>query len=246
MDKLFKQIEVIFENDDLLVINKPSGIAVHRDGKNTEDTLAEWLLETRPDIASVGEAVVLNNTQVLRPGIVHRIDKDTSGLLLIAKSNEYLDFLKQQFKTRRIKKTYFAFVYGIPADVRGIIDRPIGRSAGNIRKWATGKEVRGITREARTRYKVIETGSGVSLLEVWPETGRTHQIRVHLASIGHPIIADPLYAPKRSGKLGFRRLALHARGLFVPLPKGKEKVFEAPFPADFVKARESLKIDLPK
>lgn len=247
MDKLFKYIKIIFESDDYLVLSKPAGIAVHQDGKSDEATLSEWLLEHFPYLENVGEPLLLENgEEVLRPGIVHRIDKETSGILLVAKTTESFEFYKNKFKQREINKTYFAFVYGRPRDERGIIDIPIGRSVSSVRKWDTGKNARGEMREAITKYKMLATKEGVSLLEVWPMTGRTHQIRVHLKTIGHPIIADKLYAPAKKTALGFSRLALHARRLIFKDQYGKEKLFEADFPDDFKTASKSLSFDLPK
>lgn len=246
MDKLFKEIEILFENDDLLVVNKPAPLSVHGDGKTEEPTLVDWILKKYPKLKSIGEPLVTDNGKViLRPGIVHRLDKETTGVLLIAKTQRYFDFLKSQFKSRVIKKTYVAFVSGQPKEQRGVISKPIGRSKKNIRKWATGQNARGELRDAQTNYKVLKSVLGVSLLEVWPQTGRTHQIRVHLSSIGHPVVADSLYG-KRFNSLGFRRHALHAFSLFFVTPEGREMVFKASFGKDFLEASQTVKIDLPK
>lgn len=208
------RIKILYEDDDILALNKPSGISVHHDGKDKDLVITDWLVKKFPNIKKVGEPLVLaDGTKVDRPGIVHRLDKETSGVLLVAKTQAGYEHLKSQFKNREIKKTYHAFIYGRPKDERGMIDKPIGREAGGVRRWATGARARGEMRDALTRYKVvrsINTPTSISLLEIWPQTGRTHQIRVHMRSIGHPIIADPLYAPARTKLLGFRRLALHA------------------------------------
>jgi len=247
MVKLSNTPSVIFENEDYLVLNKPRGMSVHLDGKTDTDTLVDWLLLNYPDIKDVGEPLVLESgEEILRPGIVHRLDKDTTGLLLIAKTPESYEFFKEKFKEREIQKTYFAFVYGKPRDARGIVDLPIGRAQGSVRKWETGSRVRGETREAQTRYKVLQSGHGATFLEIWPKTGRTHQIRVHMKAIGHPIVADSLYAPTKKPILGFKRLALHAGRLVFNDLSGRERVFEAPLPPDFKTAAEEIGFNLPK
>ncbi len=250
METLFKLISIVFEDEDLLVINKPAGIAVHGDGKTEELTLVDWILEQYPYIDGVGENIETEtedeNIVIPRPGIIHRIDKETTGLLMIAKNQESFEYFKQAFKDREIKKTYFAFVAGTPRDPRGLISFPIGRSTTDVRKWAVGKSARGEMREAFTKYKVQKSGKGTSILEVWPQTGRTHQIRVHLSAIGHPILADSLYAKNRKNPLGFKRLALHASRLIFKHRNGKEVILEASFPADFIDASKVLSIDLPK
>lgn len=241
MDTLLSAIKIVFENDDYLVINKPAGISVHGTGKSTEVTVVDWILKHYPEIEGVGEPMTSDEGRVIeRPGIVHRIDKETSGILLIAKNSESFSFFKEKFKNREINKTYFAFIYGKPKDERGSINLAIGRSESGVRKWETGKKARGELREALTRYKVLQSNKDASLLEVWPATGRTHQIRVHMKAIGHPIIADALYAPSRPAILGFKRLALHASRLIFTDSKGVEQLFEVPFPADFEAAKVYL------
>jgi 23S rRNA pseudouridine1911/1915/1917 synthase len=178
---------------------------------------------------------------VERPGIVHRIDRETSGIVLIAKTKEAYFFLKQQFQQKTVKKRYHAFVYGIMKDDRGTIERQIGRSPVDIRKWSAGRGARGILRNAITRWRVISRGGNLTFLEAMPLTGRTHQIRVHLLAEHHPVVCDSLYARTMEGALGFTRLALHARGITFLTPVGeggKEVVLEAPYPADFVRAIE--------
>lgn len=227
-------MEILFDDSDILAINKPAGIAVHHDGRDQSPAITDWVIKKFPKTKGVGEPLILSDgTEVPRPGIVHRLDKDTSGVLLVAKTAYGYKCLKSQFMNREIKKTYHAFVYGKPRDERGMVDRPIGRSTTDIRRWATGAKARGELREAVTRYKVLGSASGVSLLEVWPLTGRTHQIRVHMASIGHPVVGDSLYAPRRPMLLGFERLALHAsRTTFTDL-SGEIREVSAPFPQDF-------------
>lgn len=234
-------MEILFEDFDILAINKSSGLAVHHDGRDQSPTITDWVIKKFPKTKGVGEPLILSDgTRVDRPGIVHRLDKDTSGVLLIAKTASGYDCLKNQFMNREIKKTYHAFVYGKPRDERGMVDRPIGRSTSDVRRWATGNKARGELRDATTRYKILKSGSGVAFLEVWPLTGRTHQIRVHMQSIGHPVVGDRLYAPKRPMLLGFKRLALHAsRTIFTDL-SGQTHEISASLPPDFEFAQREL------
>ncbi|MFA6050678.1 MAG: RluA family pseudouridine synthase [Candidatus Paceibacterota bacterium] len=241
MPKSKGDMPILFEDKDILCILKPTGISVHHDGKTNEETVTDWLIKKYPKIKKVGEPLVLSDgTEVLRPGIVHRLDKETSGALLVAKTQEAYEHLKAQFQERQIRKTYYAFVYGTLREERGMIDKPIGRAIGSIRKWATGTRTRGELRDALTRFKVVGRGEGCSLAEVWPQTGRTHQIRVHMQAIGHPIVADSLYAPTKESVFGFKRLALHASRIVFTDLKGKSQEVLAPFPADFESAIKAI------
>ena len=232
-------IEILFENKNLLIINKPSGLVVHGDGKTLEPSLVDWILEKYPDINGVGENMFVRNREggdleLNRPGIVHRIDRDTSGCLVIGKNQESFEFLKQQFKDRRVKKTYQALVYGWPKNESGIIDAPIGRSNKDFRMKQAGPHARGHLREAETEYKVLEYFEDqrkknkqgqfekYALVECSPKTGRTHQIRVHLKFLNHPIVADSLYRGKRKECLGLERTALHAQSIRVEDCDGQE------------------------
>ncbi len=236
-----KDIKILFEDNDIVAIDKPSGIAVHGDGKTKEKTISDWVVKKFPEAKDVGESIELEDGEKIeRHGIVHRLDKETSGVLLIAKTQRGYEHLKEQFKERKIKKTYSAFIYGRMKDERGIIARPIGRAIGSVRKWATGNKTRGELREAVTKFKVVKNTMPASLLELWPQTGRTHQIRVHMQALGHPVVADSLYAPGRESVYGFRRLALHAKRLIFNDLKGGLIEVESPFPDDFVSAIESL------
>lgn len=229
-----KDIKILFEDNDIVAIDKPAGIVVHGDGKTKIKTISDWVLKKYPETKDVGESIELESGEMIdRHGIVHRLDKDTSGVLLIAKTQEGYEHLKAQFKDRKIKKTYNAFIYGKMKDERGIINRPIGRATGSVRKWATGNKTRGELREAVTKFKVVQNAMPASLLELWPQTGRTHQIRVHMQALGHPVVADSLYAPSRDSVYGFKRLALHAKRLIFNDLKGGLIEVEAPFPADF-------------
>lgn len=205
----------LFEDQDLMVLDKPAGISVHGDGKREEYTIADYIKENYPKLAGVGEDVVLNGVKIERPGVVHRLDKDTSGCLVIAKNQKSYNNLKQQFQDHMIKKEYLALVNGWVRDDSGIIDLPLARSRGDFRRHTTavnkkgGIDHRGEERDAVTRYKVLERkivkfvdSDGrekevkVSLVAFFPLSGRTHQIRVHAKSIGHPIVADHLYGKK--------------------------------------------------
>jgi 23S rRNA pseudouridine1911/1915/1917 synthase len=231
---------VIYEDKDILVINKPTGLPVHADGKHERPTLVDWLLLNYPEIKGVGETQTLHDGTIIeRPGIVHRIDAGTSGALVVARNQKSFDYLKKQFQNREVKKVYRAFVYGPLKDERGIIDKPIASSRGG-KGPRSARTLHGKEREAQTAYHVIKNGKEAAYIEAFPKTGRTHQIRVHFSAIQHPIVADPLYAPSRSKILGFTRLALHALSLTFMRPDGREVTFEAPLPADFVEAEKSL------
>lgn len=242
-------IPILYEDDEVVAIDKPVGLVVHPDGRTKEQTLVEWVCEHYPQIAAdeVGESIVLTGGgEIRKPGIVHRIDRNTSGVLLIAKSHPSFENLKAQFQNRIIKKHYKTIVHGHFKESQGVIDRPIGRSASDFRKWSAEYGARGERREARTEYQVLGQGRvsfsnkgkkeeflSFAYLDVFPRTGRTHQIRVHLKAIGHPILCDELYAPKMPCVLGFSRVALHASSITFQNLRGEEKRVEAPLPEDF-------------
>ena len=229
--------KIIYEDKDFLAIDKPAGLMVHpaaisgkKKQREKEPTLVDWLLVRYPEIKNVGD------DPYLRPGIVHRLDKETSGVMLIPKNQGYFEYLKSLFKAHAIKKTYLALVPGIPKRNSGIIDAPIGIKNGTLKRSVHSRKM---AKAAVTEYKVLKTvqmpdASGksmpFSLLEVLPMTGRTHQIRVHLASIGHPVVGDSLYGPKKQPEWT-SRLMLHAQSLeFVPRPGNFIKVeAESPF-----------------
>lgn len=230
-----KDIEIIYEDDDVLAVNKPAGVAVHEDGRTQEETLTDWVRSTRPGMVGVGEEMTLQNGTVIdRPGIVHRLDRDTSGILLLAKTQEAFLFLKDQFKNRKIQKLYHAFVWGELKEPAGTIDKPIGRSKKDFRLWSATSSAGGKLREAVTRWTRLECAKGISYLALEPKTGRTHQLRVHLKAIGHPIVGDVRYGAKKGTALGFERLALHARSISFVHPNGNRMEFEAPLPDDFI------------
>jgi 23S rRNA pseudouridine1911/1915/1917 synthase len=192
-------------------------------------TVAHWVITKYPEIRGVGE-------NALRPGIVHRLDRETSGVLVIAKTNPAFRALKELFQTRTLQKTYIALVYGHMSELKGEINKPLIRHSGELKRFVveTQSAPEG-ARQALTSYRVIARYREYDLLEVTPKTGRTHQIRVHLASLGHPIVGDKLYAFKsmrRGEKLFSERQMLHAYCLEFDL-FSKKYVFEAPLPPDF-------------
>jgi 23S rRNA pseudouridine1911/1915/1917 synthase len=236
------KIEILYKDKDIIAVNKPSGLIVHADGKTVEPTLVDWIAENFPEALEVGESVTLaNGTLIKRPGIVHRLDRETSGVILVARTAEGHAHLKVQFQEHTIKKTYRTFVYGKVKNDEGVIDRPIGRSKNDFRKWTAERGTRGELREAVTNYKVIERGTETTYLEAYPKTGRTHQIRVHLKAISHPVVCDSLYAESRPSILGFSRLALHSYKITLLNLKNKEITVEAPLPQDFESALKELK-----
>ena len=257
--KIEVTIQILYEDAYCMCINKPAGLSVHGDGKANEFTLADWILEYHPTLAPVGEPLRVRiggeEITVPKPGIVHRLDKDTSGVMVLAKTHEAYEFFKQQFQEREIQKVYLAFVYGWIKEDAMEITGSIGRDSSNIRRWTVSKNARGTLRDAVTNIRVLKRfghsanggeydGKGstedgtFSIVEARPKTGRTHQIRVHMRSVNHPIVGDSLYAPKRPEGLGFTRQALHARELSLALPSGQTITVQAPFPEDFQKALE--------
>lgn len=236
--------EVIFESIDTLIVNKPSGMMVHNDGRNTEKTLVDWFLLREPQARGVGESgFAQDGTLLERSGVVHRLDRDTSGILVLAKTQEAFLHLKAQFHDHLIKKEYRTFVYGNMKEKWGTVNRPIGRSNKDFRLKSAQRGARGALREAVTDWELIEQSATHAYLKITPKTGRTHQIRVHLKAIGRPIVHDDLYSPEDlvlGNNLGFERLALHAYTLHITLPNGDEKIFTAPLPEDFVQAERTI------
>ncbi|HEY0948436.1 MAG TPA: RluA family pseudouridine synthase [Candidatus Paceibacterota bacterium] len=209
--------EIIFEDEDLVAIMKPAGVMTHPDGHNTEETASDWFARAYPASKDVGEMQRLKDgTEIARPGVVHRLDRDTSGVLVFAKTQDAHARLKDAFQNRYAKKTYLALTYGVPKEPKGIIDFAIGRSRKDFRLRSAQPRARGTMRDALTRYEVLSDIGTHALLKAMPETGRTHQIRVHLKAIHHPVVSDPLYAPGRPNDFKIPRLALHAYQLAVP------------------------------
>ncbi len=191
-------LEIVYEDDDLLVVNKPIGLVVHPAPGNYSGTLVNALLYHCQKLSNVNHP--------LRPGIVHRLDKDTSGLMLVAKNNFTHSALAKQFLQHKIKRCYIALVKGIVQFDEGVVDLPLGRSQRDREKIAVSFHK---SRAAKTVYRVLKRFKDRSLLELTPHTGRTHQLRVHLAYLGHPILGDEKYGDKNS----FNRLALHAKSI---------------------------------
>ncbi|MGH7249513.1 MAG: RluA family pseudouridine synthase [Minisyncoccia bacterium] len=239
-----KEIKILYEDPNVLAIEKPSGIFVHGDGRSKQKTIADWIIKKYPKIKNVGESQFFDNkkmrVEIKKPGIVHRLDTETSGALLIAKTSKAYEFLKQQFKERLVKKTYVAIVSGHVKNDRGVINKPIGRSPKDFRRWLAGRGSRGTLREAITEYKVIKRftnkkGAKFTYLEIKPKTGRTHQIRVHMKFLNHPVVCDSLYNPGAPCPKGIYRLALHAKKIEFKNLKGKTVTVESNVPREFLK-----------
>lgn len=215
-------LNIVYEDGDLMVIDKPAGLTVHPAPGHPRGTLANAILSHLSYSPDAGD---------LRPGIVHRLDKDTSGLIIVAKNSTAHANLAVQFKSRSVVKVYQALVRGRLTPEEGVIEAPIGRDSRDRKRMAVVAEGKG--RSARTKYRVLKYIGDYSLLEVRPETGRTHQIRVHLAAIGHPIVADAVYGGKSPG---LSRQFLHAALISFNLPSNGERVeFKSELPADLKK-----------
>jgi 23S rRNA pseudouridine1911/1915/1917 synthase len=224
-------LDVIFENDELIVVNKPAGMVVHPGAGHESGTLVNAVLGYEPDIEGIGGEE--------RPGVVHRLDKDTSGLIILAKNERAHRWLQDQFRLRKVEKTYLALVDGKPPTPSGRVEAPIGRDPSHRKQMAVTTLERG--REAVSEYKTLQSFPRHTLLEFHPHTGRTHQIRLHCAFLGCPIVADPIYGHKRAS-LDLNRHFLHAFRLKITLPGEKEpRNFEAPLPADLVGVLDALR-----
>lgn len=234
--------KILFENDNVVVINKPAGMLVHTNGKDTAPTVVDWVRENYPNAENVGETQVLSDgTEIKRPGIVHRLDRDTSGVLLIAKTQEMFEHLKSQFQSHKIAKTYVAYVYGSVKKSEDVVNESIGKSRSDFRQWSASRGKRGVLREAVTEYTVLDRfqkdGEEFTFVELRPKTGRTHQLRVHMKYINHPIVADELYGGKlfkKSHNLGFKRQALHAQKIIFQDLGGEDVEVVSPVPQDLV------------
>lgn len=201
-------------------------------------TLVDWILKERPEIAGVGEPMKTAQGEIDRPGIVHRLDEETSGALIIAKTQQSFEYLKKQFQDRTVQKEYHAFVWGHFKESSGVVNEPIGRNATDFRRWHAGRGSRGELREAVTNWQVghqfvDEHNDQFSFMHLFPKTGRTHQLRVHMKYLQRPIVADRLYGPSKPLALGFERVALHARNISFLGLNGDPIVVEAPYPIDF-------------
>ena len=214
-------LEIVFEDDDLIVINKPAGMVVHPAHGHRAGTMVNALLSRYPDLAVMTQA---STDSAQRPGIVHRLDRDTSGLIIVARTPLALKHLRRQFKARTVEKIYLALVFGQPKAPQGVIDVPLGRDPRHRQKFAP----RADGKPARTHYRLIEKFVDYSLLEVGLETGRMHQIRVHLAWLKCPVVGDTVYGRKKN-PLGLKRQFLHAHRLRFLHPRTDEPLrLEAP------------------
>ncbi len=228
------QPSVIYEEPDFLVINKPAGLIVHP-VKDNEESVVSWLAEKYPETQSVGDPSTSSGQAIFdRPGIVHRLDRDTSGVMIVPRTQEAFLFFKNLFQTKTVRKTYMALVYGAPKEARGTIDKPIGLNSGTVKRTVHVKNAK-MVKDAVTDYEVIKTfesgGTQVSLVRVSPRTGRTHQIRVHMASINCPIVGDTLYGPKKQ-PVKISRQFLHADSIEFPTPRGNRLTISADMPEE--------------
>lgn len=225
-------LDIVYQDDDIAIINKPQGMVVHPAPGNYTGTLVNGLLYHLKDLSGING--------VIRPGIVHRIDKDTSGLLVIAKNDLAHNELAKQFKEHTIKREYYAIVEGVVKEDEGTIDKPLGRHPVERIKIAIVKD----GRHAVTHYNVIERYKKNTLVKCVLETGRTHQIRVHMSSIGHPLVGDPVYGYKKQ-RFKLEGQALHAKTLGFIHPRTKEYVeFDSDLPEEFEKILNILKKDI--
>ena len=233
-------LNIVHEDADLIVVDKPAGLVVHPAAGNLDGTLVNALLHhCQGQLSGIGG--------VARPGIVHRIDKDTSGLLVVAKSDKAHDGLARQFKDHSIQRLYAAIVYGHPQPATGTVDAWLGRSDADRKKMAVHREGRG--KHAVTHYRTVERLRDAAMVECRLETGRTHQVRVHMHHIGHPLIGDPVYGRERKGfksileTLGFKRQALHAKSLGFIHPVTSERLlFQSVLPSDMQELLSQLHV----
>ena len=221
-------LDIVYEDNDLLVINKPSGMVVHPSVGHTRGTLVNALMYHVDSLSDING--------LYRPGIVHRIDKDTSGLLIVCKNNKAHNEIAKQLKDKTSKREYYALVYGNFEHLKGKIDAPIGRDPKERQRQAVVEN----GKPAVTHFTVLESYDGFSLLSCRLETGRTHQIRVHLSYIGHPVVGDPLYGPKKV--IGKNGQYLHAKSIGFVHPTTNDYLeFDSSLPNDFIEKIEELK-----
>ncbi len=229
-------ISVIYEDENFIGLSKPAGMLVHKTAKNEqEETVADWLLAHYPEVKNVGDA------PQIRPGLVHRLDKETSGVLVVAKNQKTFEYLKNLFQEHKIVKIYVALVHG-KLEGSGVIDTPIGLKPGTVRRSIRTKNMK-MVKEAVTEYKVLKNfekdGEFFTLVELIPKTGRTHQLRVHLASIHHPVVGDALYGPKKN-PLGLARQFLHAESIEFTREDGSRLRLAADLPEELQKIIDSF------
>jgi len=222
-------IPVIFEDSDIIVIDKPSGIVVHPFDFSDEETVLDFLHENYPDMFAIQNSIALQDKrEISLGGIVHKLDRDTSGVMIIAKNQKMFDELRLQFTNQHIQKTYIAAVEGILEKESFTIDAPLGRSKKDYKQSTNPINPRGELREAITDVEVITRSGNTTLVKLMPRTGRTHQLRAHMSSIGHPIVGDIAYGSVVESD----RIMLHAASLTCTA-HGKEETFAAPIPETF-------------
>lgn len=233
------KLKVIFEDENLIAIDKPAGIQMHPSATERENTVANWILAEYPQTKDVHDASPESH---LRPGIVHRLDKDTSGVVVMAKNMETFLELKRLFADREVIKKYIALLYGNLHEQKGVIDKPIARATNfKKQKIAVGR-IKGTAKNAVTQYRVLGSTEGFDLVEALPKTGRTHQIRIHFFSIGHPVVGDSKYFSKKYKEVkmeGAKRQLLHAKELKFEL-FGKKYEFSSEIPADFLQCMAGI------
>jgi len=226
-------LDIVFENDDVIVINKPAGMVVHPAAGHDSGTLVHAVLGYEPDIQGIGGQE--------RPGVVHRLDKETSGLILLAKNDKAHRWLQDQFRLRNVEKTYIALVDGKPPAPSGRVEAAIARDGSHRKKMAIVPEGKG--REAISEYRTLESFPRHTLLEFHPLTGRTHQIRLHCAMLGCPIVGDEIYGRKRSS-IALNRHFLHAQKLKITLPDERQpRTFDTELPKELTRVLDDLRKD---
>ncbi|MCX6763719.1 MAG: RluA family pseudouridine synthase [Candidatus Moranbacteria bacterium] len=231
------KLNIIYKDKNIIAINKPAGISVHPVSFKDKDTLVNGLLAKFLEIKSTNDGSLGSE---LRPGIVHRLDKDTSGVMVIARNQKAFDELKNLFKNHKVSKKYVALVYGQLPAKKGIIEKPMARAASYKKQVIAGRKTKNKIREAVTEYKVLKEFENYSLVEASPKTGRMHQIRVHLKSLGNPVVGDKIYRNKKQdNSIKVSRQMLHAQELEFKL-FGKKCFFEVPVPEDLKKILHSL------
>lgn len=238
------KIKIIYQDKNIIVVNKPAGISVHPSTSSGQvpekNTLVNFLVYRFPEIKNVGDPSTGSGQVNLRPGIIHRLDKDTSGVIVVARNQKTFDELKKLFQDRRIKKEYLAIVFGKLKNKKGMIEKSIARSRSYKKQTIANAKTKTKIRPAVTEYEVLKEYKNYSLVKVLPKTGRMHQIRVHLASLGHPIVGDQKYSHKNTkNPPEVTRQLLHAKKLEFKLFR-KKYFFQAPLPEDFKKFLKNI------
>ncbi len=224
------QVVIIHEDENILIINKPSGLVVHPFDYSTEQTLVDFLMGHVPDIFSIDNPVILQDKRIINlGGIVHKLDRDTSGVMVVAKNQTTFDELKAQFRNHTTKKTYIALVEGIVKEDAFIIDAPLGRNKKDYKQQVNPTNPRGELRDAVTEVKVLTRHDDTTLVELTPKTGRTHQLRAHMSYSGHPIVGDKAYGGIKDSP----RIMLHAKTLMFEVG-GEKYFFSTETPEEFL------------